>query len=358
MKKYQQKSLLGILFGFIVFILGFVILTYLAGQRLSQEIKEDAAALLNYVDSADAEREKLLTALNALNYMRCDSSTLLAMRRALFDATYIIGIGFFENNKLVCTTGTGLLTTPIQDKTPDYIERDGVRVRFEGALALSLFPERSMQAIIVRQGNYNVIIQPSIIDLHSLNAKNWEIYFKSKQAINHLSGSVGVYEAINSSITLPYESLVACSEVTTNYCVAVFYPWSQYLSRKNILFLICLSLCILAVLSGGLMANYYLANTRSTWRRVRRGVNRHSFYWTYQSIIDLQTQQVIGCKVLARFKDKFGELTPDVFFPLIRKHQQTWIFTQTMISTILRELNDVTTLPEGFKESGVKYFSM
>ncbi|MFU2512196.1 EAL domain-containing protein [Pseudoalteromonas sp. ASV78] len=351
MKKYQKKSLLAGLFGFIVFIFGVVIMVSLAGQRLSHEIQMDAAVLINHVDAADAEREKLLSALNALNYSQCDDTTLLAMRRALFDATYVVDIGFFKNDKLVCTAGTGLLATPIDDKSPDYIERDGVRVRFAPAFFLILFPERSMQVVIVRQHNYNVILQPSKIDLHSVHAKTWQVFFKNKQTINHLTGIDGVYEKISSSMVLPYESLELCSQVTPNYCVAVLYPWREYISKKSMLFLICLSLCVMAGLSAGLLANYYMATKRSTWRRVRRGLHQHSFYWTYQPIINLQTQQVIGCEVLARFKDKFGTLTPDEFIPLIRKHQQTWGFTQAMITTILHELSKASQLPDEFKVS-------
>ncbi|CAM3761330.1 MULTISPECIES: EAL domain-containing protein [Pseudoalteromonas] len=351
MKKYQQKSLFAGLVGFLVCIFGVVIMAILAGQRLNYQIQADAALLINHVEAVDTEREKLLSALNALNYTQCDDTTLLAMRRALFDATYLIDIGFFKNDKLVCTAGNGLLATPLNDKAPDYIERDGVRVRFAPAFSLILFPERIMQAIIVRQHNYNAIIQPAKIDLHSVRAKNWQVFFKTKQTINHLTGVEGLYEKISSSMVLPYESLVVCSQVTPNYCVAVFSPWREYISQKSMLFLICLALCVLAGLSAGLLASYYMATKRSTWRRVRRGLYHQSFYWTYQPIIDLQTQQVIGCEVLARFKDKFGMLTPDEFIPLIRKHQQTWVFTQAMVITILDELSEASQLPDGFKVS-------
>ncbi|MEH6394282.1 EAL domain-containing protein [Pseudoalteromonas sp.] len=351
MKKYQQKSLLTGVFGLLVFVFGVVVMAGFAGQRLGQQIQADATLLINHVDAADAEREKLLSALHSLNFTQCNDSTLLAMRRALFDATYVIDIGYFKNDKLVCTAGNGLLATPLNDKEPDYIERDGVRVRFAPSFSLILFPERIMQVIIVRQHNYNVIIQPSKIDLHNINTKTWQVFFKSNKTINHLTGTEGVYEKISSAMVLPYESLVVCSQVTPNYCVAVFSPWWEYISKKRMLFLICLTLCVLAGLSAGLLANYYMATKRSTWRRVRRGLHQHSFYWTYQPIINLQTQQVIGCEVLARFKDKFGTLTPDEFIPLIRKHQQTWLFTQAMITTILHELSDAPQLPDEFKVS-------
>ncbi|TMS87789.1 cyclic diguanylate phosphodiesterase, partial [Pseudoalteromonas sp. S201] len=90
---------------------------------------------------------------------------LLEMRRALFDAKYVVDIGFFKNNQLVCTTGSGVLKTPINDRTPDYIRNNlesnndnNIRVRFEPKLKILLFEERIMQVVIVRQGNYNLIM--------------------------------------------------------------------------------------------------------------------------------------------------------------------------------------------------------
>lgn len=79
-----------------MFIFGVVIIASLAGQRLGQQIQTDAKLLINHIDAADAEREKLLSSLNAYNYTQCNDSTLLAMRRALFDATYVVDIGFFK----------------------------------------------------------------------------------------------------------------------------------------------------------------------------------------------------------------------------------------------------------------------
>ncbi|WP_347177764.1 hypothetical protein [Pseudoalteromonas prydzensis] len=44
-----------------MFIFGVVIIASLAGQRLGQQIQTDAKLLINHIDAADAEREKLLS---------------------------------------------------------------------------------------------------------------------------------------------------------------------------------------------------------------------------------------------------------------------------------------------------------
>ena len=135
MKKYQQKSIIAVLTGVLVFIAGCIILLNFAAQQLTAQTKSDAEYILTHVEGAIAERRRILTPLNKLAFKQCDNTTLLEMRRALFDAKYVIDIGFFKDNQLVCTTGAGLLSKPINDKQPDFIRDDEqVRVRFEPEL--------------------------------------------------------------------------------------------------------------------------------------------------------------------------------------------------------------------------------
>ena len=97
--------------------------------------------------------------------------------------------------------------------------------------------------------------------------------------------------------------------------------------------------------------DYQIAARRSTNNRVRKGLAKGSFYWTYQPIICLHTGKVIGCEVLARFEDKYGPLYPDEFIPVIRKNNLTWSFTQAMVAKVLKELTELDDLPTGFKVS-------
>jgi sensor c-di-GMP phosphodiesterase-like protein len=352
MKKYQQKSIIAALTGGLVFVTGCLILLYFASQQLTMQINADIKHIIKHVDAAVLERRSVLIPLNKFDFKQCDETTLLEMRRALFDSKYVIDIGFFIGNQLMCTTGAGLLSSVIKDREPDYIRRDeGVRVRFEPQLYLLLFTGRPMEVVIVRQGDFNLIMESKAFNSASIESKNWEVVYKDSQELHHLAGTKGTYSKISDSSYLPYERSVACSTESTYYCTAVYLPWSQFFSNNHFLLIISLILTCLAGVSSALLVNAGIAARRSTNQRIRKGLKKGAFYWTYQPIICLQSGKLIGCEVLARFEDKYGALFPDEFIPVIRKNNLTWIFTKAMIATTLKELTSKEALPKGFKVS-------
>lgn len=356
MKQYQRRSLIALISGVVIFAVCAGTLLYFAAQKLGRQLSRDSNYIVQHVDAAAAERRTILTRLNNSNAKQCNNNTLIEMRRALFDAQYVIDIGFFINDELVCTTGAGKLAKAIKDNPPDYIRTDtndnkSVRVRYEPQLYLLLFSGRAMEVIMVRQGSYNLIVDTRAFDDKVIVSTNWEVLYKNSDNMFHLAGSNGVYEQVKNNAFLPYESVIKCSNNNPGYCVAVHLPWSQFFSDNQFLLIISLILISLAGVSSGLLIDYSLAARRSTITRVRKGLKKGSFYWTYQPIICLQTGKVVGCEALARFEDKYGVLFPDQFIPIIRKTNLTWRFTQAMIEKVLYELTTVEKLPRNFKVS-------
>jgi len=352
MKKYQQKSIIAVLTGGLVFVAGCFALIYFAAQQLTKQINVDAQSIIEHLDSAAQERRDILTPLNKFVFKQCDEATLLEMRRALFDSKYAIDIGFFINNQLVCTTGAGLLSNAINDREPDYIRKDeNVRVRYEPQLYLLLFTGRPMEVIIVRQGNFNLIMDLRAFDSAGIESLSWEVIYKEDEKLHHLAGIEGLYSKVSDNSYLPDETGAVCSTENTNYCASVHLPWSQFFSNNHLLLIISLILICLASVSSALLVDARIAARRSTNQRIKKGLKKGSFYWTYQPIICLQTNKLIGCEVLARFEDKHGALFPDEFIPIIRKNNLTWTFTKAMIATTLKELTPIEVLPKGFKVS-------
>ncbi|MCK8134330.1 EAL domain-containing protein [Pseudoalteromonas sp. 2CM28B] len=352
MEKYQQKSIIAVFTGGLVSVAGCFVLLYFAAQQLTTQINTDAKYIINHLDSAVKERRKILTSLNKHDFKQCGEATLLEMRRALFDSQYVIDIGFFIGDQLVCTTGAGILSKPIKDLEPDYVRTDeSIRVRFEPQLYLLLFTGRPMEVVIVRQGNFNLIMESKVLNSASIKSKSWEVIYQELEEIHHLAGTKGIYSKVNEESYLPYETTYVCSSENTSYCTAVHLPWSKFFSNNHLLLIISLILTCLAGVSSALLVDARIAARRSTNQRIKKGLKKGSFYWTYQPIICLQTGKLIGCEVLARFEDKYGVVFPDEFIPVIRKNHLTWAFTEAMIATTLKELTPIEALPKGFKVS-------
>ncbi|TMO78688.1 cyclic diguanylate phosphodiesterase [Pseudoalteromonas sp. S3776] len=356
MKQYQRRSLIAVVSGIVVFAVCASTLLYFAAQKLGRQLARDSNYIVKHIDAAVNERSKILSHLNSLSADSCNSDNLIEMRRALFDAQYVIDIGFFKNDELMCTTGAGKLAKTIPDNPPDYIRADSndnkpVRVRYEPQLYLLLFSDRAMEVIIVRQGNYNLIIDSRAFNDKVIVSTQWEVLYKNSDNIFHLGGVEGTYKQVKTNAFLAYESVIKCSNHNPGYCAAVRLPWSQFFANNQFLLIISLILISLAGVSSGLLIDYSLAARRSTVTRVRKGLKKGSFYWTYQPIICLHTGNVVGCEALARFEDKYGVLFPDQFIPIIRKTNLTWRFTQAMIEKVLCELTPIEALPRHFKVS-------
>ena len=205
--------------------------------------------------------------------------------------------------------------------------------------------------MIVRQGNYNLIMDTAAISRSNIAAPYWEITYKTGSESFHLAGKSGLSKELVSHKQIPFETALMCSNKNKGYCVAVRTPWSEFFADNQFLLIISLILTCLTGVSSALIVDYQIAARRSTNNRVRKGLAKGSFYWTYQPIICLHTGKVIGCEVLARFKDKYGPLYPDEFIPVIRKNNLTWSFTQAMVAKVLKELTELDDLPTGFKVS-------
>ena len=176
-----------------------------------------------------------------------------------------------------------------------------MRVRFEPELYLLLFSERPMEVIIVRQGDYNLIMQSTPFTNIGITAPDWEVIYKTPNTLHHLAGKEGLYQQVKSNIFFPYETNSVCSSTSSQYCVVVRLPWSLFFSNNHLLLIISLILTCLAGISSALIVDARIAARRSTNQRIRKGLKKGSFYWTYQPIICLQSGKLIGCEVLSRF---------------------------------------------------------
>lgn len=355
MKQHPKKIIVVLLSGGFIFALGCFILLYFAGQKLVAQTHSDSQYLLSQVDDGVEESVRVLTKLNNLNFTTCNEANLLAMRRMLFDAKFAIDIGYFKNNTLICTTGTGMLENPLPDNQPDYIVNKNspsqIGIRFEPELYLLLFTERPLKVLIIRQGNYNLILKSEVFDPKIIVTPNWQVFYKESENLFHLAGQTGLHNNIKSNDYLHYETNITCSNNNGNYCVALYLPWDVFFTDNRQLFIISFILICLVSISCGLLVDEHLTTRRSIVSRIRRGLKSGNFYWVYQPIVNLQSGKIIGCEVLARFKDDYGVLTPDQFIPILRQINLTWSFTKIMINTVLNELESAEQLPSGFKVS-------
>jgi sensor c-di-GMP phosphodiesterase-like protein len=304
--------------------------------------------LLHSIDRIAIESAQAMTTLNANSMNDCSDEHLRFMRQVLFDTKTIKEVGFYRDNQLICTTNIGLLDQPQPLDTPDYYGLDGGAVYTERQLTLFESPRTGFWHVL---NNYHLILDTSILSDEDLTPSQWEVVNTSSSKKSHVLGQNGVYlktrAQTDSLISVQFSG---CADIAPHYCVAI---WTD----GKILFQRHIELVIPVLLISYIFGSYvyivhrnFLRERRSLPYRIKKGLKHGHFYWLYQPIVTMESQQVIGCEALARFKDHIGEIYPDQFLPILKALNLTLPFTEKMLVSTLSNAEKMA-FPNSFRFS-------
>ncbi|PMH75009.1 EAL domain-containing protein [Vibrio cyclitrophicus] len=124
-----------------------------------------------------------------------------------------------------------------------------------------------------------------------------------------------------------------------------------YKTANNVVLSISLLLAALMLAWVFSLCNKYMIYRNSLESRVNRALNNRTFHCVYQPIVDMNENKIIGVEVLARLKDRYGDVYPDQFIPLIALEHRSWEFTEHIIETALSELIQLGVSLVDFKVS-------
>lgn len=311
-----------------------------------------AQEILNNVRLVFRDAEITLDYLNTLPYENCTDENLAEMRKTLFRSRFVKEIGFYENERLKCSTYLGVLDVPFETIKPDFYTSLGDE--FWINTPLKLF-DKQATGTIAKRGKYNAVLDMDGV-IGYIFTQDWQLFYNGDQ-IYHIAGNPALVdrsktkEDVLKSDGFFSLEFVMCDGRYSDTCLKVRSDSTRVIDLhmgKLILF-ICV-MVMTAVLTHMMVFNY-LRKRRSMYARISNGLKNNKFYCLYQPFVDLKTGEVIGCEVLSRFEDDYGPIYPDQFIPQIKKQGKTWEFTVDMIKTAMRELNENDAIPEGFKVS-------
>ncbi|MBU2880436.1 EAL domain-containing protein [Psychrosphaera sp. B3R10] len=308
---------------------------------IKRKLVREAQSGIEKLDIIISEVADTLHQLNNIPEQNCSKDLLIQMRRELFKSNFINDIGFIRNGKLVCTTGLGVLDNPIDAADSDYVSLNGFEVSVNHNIALF---DNLYLASIARLKSYNAVIRDESLNGLVDNQFHWQLVYQDNGKNIHIVGEKGIFQPDN----LSTYSNFGCSKKAP-YCIGLLSDKGQlykhYHQSLNLTYLliICLSL-IFYVLIRKQLRKY-----RSIKSRIRRGFGNDAFYCLYQPIVELRSGKIVGCEVLARYKDIQGHVYPDEFIPLINKLELTWSFTEKVILETLRDVELIAPELKGFK---------
>lgn len=323
-----------------------VVLLYILKIRFETQIDEDATESLARIDKVSFSVVNTLNELNKVTNSSCDDDVLLAMRKQLFISEYIKDVGFFEQDYLTCTTGLGALNSPFKSSEPDFTGRRGVSVWFKQKLVLF---DREITGTLFRDGRFNVVIDKKVFN-DLLNTKaEWELVLANEQGHKSMVGQSGLYDLVQSQQANKYlYTTTVCSD-NFSYCFTIAAPLNVLTEQHKLTAFAFVIISILTYFVALSRLRLRLIKYRSIESRIKRGMNNNAFYCLYQPIVSLSDNRIVGCEVLARYRDSEGTLSPLDFIPVVNQLGFSWRFTRLIIDNIKQELSPALKADAGFK---------
>ncbi|WIY53359.1 EAL domain-containing protein [Devosia sp. YIM 151766] len=321
---------------------------WIASEQVAQNMRTEIDRSLVTYGGLRSNIVTIFDAMDAsLTASPCSDSFRREMRRIAFLPDGVNELLYAPDGSVLCAGNTGLLAVPMELGPPDIAASD--------QFGIALWLDRSLEPIgldaltgtIARRGPFALVTPPQFIPADT--GANWLeeelVYSAGAGRWLHRTGTEGVHAAallapVQAPLGLLQGALYqyAC-DPAGEHCVAARAPLLALMSQGAPA--IGLVLAALAVLAAWLtqQACGVVERHWSFEARFLRQFGKGSLVCAYQPLLNLRTDRIVGCEVLARWRDVDGTIVPpDRFLPIIEKHGLTERFTAMVADQAHAEL--------------------
>lgn len=268
----------------------------------------------------------------------CSPEQLRRMRAVAAGSVYLEGLGYLQDNALLCASFTQL-DQPLELGEPDRITPSGV-VSWS-SVELPSVPGVRFN-INARDGFAAIITQDLVLD--TLPDNSISLAHVSDQGVIVRSRGVFLPEWLNDYSGEPltfsngeYLVVIRPAENRETSVVAAM-THEQLLGKIQAAMWRLVPLGVLVgLLLAGLM--YFIARYRLSLKaQLLRALSRREFYLLYQPVVDLQTGQCVGAEALVRWNRPAGDaIGPAIFIPAAEKHGLIVQITAQVMEMVARD---------------------
>ena len=315
-------------------------------QQVKNEQAEFSERYLAKLAEISEETTSTLIRLNRSPNVDCNKEFLIFLRQVMFQASYIKDIGYFVDGQVQCTTGLGSLSSAVGGPKADFVTERGFEIWTKSALALF---QNDYSAFATKLGRFNIITDQNDIAIEGMEPYRFQIVYSENDAFFPMLGEADLYKSLVSrSLSLGYTSygFTLCDD-RFPFCIATLTDIFSFINGKVVTLWLCFFFLFWFI--GFLLLSRAFEWYFSIPQRIKRGLRNSAYYPLFQPIVCLETERIIGCEMLARFKDSRGVLYPDQFIPMISKLKLTKKFTAKLMAHSLNILDKEKDIPSNFK---------
>ncbi|POF28393.1 EAL domain-containing protein [Roseibium marinum] len=346
--KVSRNTVIPLAAALTVFGLGAIAVWLIAAQQLHAVLSDQKNYVVQKISLEFRHRDELLQDFAERANQGCSDKLLEEMRRALFDHNSTRDIAILDDgaNEIRCTALLGALERPalLQPEAGLPTPKEG-RIVWMNPAGLD-YPH-STNLVVFREGPLAVISYPAWTgDLPDY--RRWEVTATTpnsgtKVTVLGQSGVSGDYQwsRWNPFVSLLYvrscelENGIICLYLNAGLGELAANEWPLLVTGN----LVNATMAVLLFLQ----VRTHLLLRNSVGSRIRRSIRSGGvqFRCVYQPIIDLRSDRLSGCEVLARYEDEYGPLSPAEFIPEVERQQLTWAFTEIVLSRALKDLEPI-----------------
>lgn len=304
----------------------------------------------NLRDMANAElgeivrlRSNALSALESLATHEaapaCDPAFLQILREVAFRPDGLNEFLYMPDNKVICSTRVDRFPQPILLPEPDFADVAPFGVSLWIDRPLDALELEGLKGTIVARGDFGAVVPPLLLGKGLPGWMDVELRtFAPDGRSWYRGGSQGLFETAKDEGFLSLSPVERICDHSID-CIVI---------RADLLHLasqfpgppvggIALAALLASLFAG--MSRTWLARYWAFEARFRRNVNADSVFCVYQPIAEITAGTLIGCEVLARWRDLDGSVAyPDRFIPIVESSGLTLSFTSHVAKRAHREL--------------------
>lgn len=328
---------------------------WIASEQVAQSMRAEIARSLVTYGSLRANIVTIFDAMDErLTAEPCSPAFRAEMRRIAFLPYGISELLYAPDGAVICSGSQGYLAAPMELGEPDVGASDAIGIALWIDRPLDAIGLHGLRGSIGRRGDFALVVPPQL--LPEASGTGWMeeelVYHVGGDHWLHRAGIAGIYDA---AVLAPDAAPLGLLQGVIlqfdcdpfgEHCVAGRVPVLPLLAGNAAS--VVLVLAVLGVLAAwlsqqtcGLMERHW-----SFEARFLRRLDKGSVVCAYQPLLDLRSDRITGCEVLARWRDLDGTIVPpDRFLPIIEKHGLTERFTATVVAYAHADL--APRLPKG-----------
>jgi sensor c-di-GMP phosphodiesterase-like protein len=354
----QHHLTVSIFLGLIVAIASFAVSLKIVTYAEVQNLKITGELFRGNVQTADRTTTAVFEYVKELEGPPCGPETLRALRTQVYHHYILRDVAVFEEESptVVCTAQIGPLPKPfLITETPRSNPATPGRMIWN-LPKLSFLPGDPLHHVS-KEGRFGVILDTDILH-ETLAGNDWQMYARTGEDgfRHHSFGNENLYDAwvdSQTSILLPHKVVGrVCLSETHVLCILVARPIGDVIWDYSLILVPGLLLSILLGMIVVFGREKILVDRNSVEGRIRRAMKKpgnSNFTCHYQPVVDLETGEIVGCEVLARYEDQHGGIPPVSFIPIIERSAQTWSFTELVMRRVVEDFQGITEFSDSFR---------